>query len=73
MCCVVVMCTVLPEGTITGCVLPEAGVYEMDSVFRLYLTHQSTHNHGRGLREGAVVTLHNVHVLRVDEPGHKVL
>ena len=60
------------QGTLTSCILPEAGVYEIDGRIRLYLTHQSCLNLCRGLRVGATVELYNVHVLKVTAVSFKV-
>lgn len=57
-------------GVITKCINPEAGVFELDSKIRLYISHQPSSNLGRGLRVGAHVTVHNVHLCR---EGKKVL
>ncbi len=44
----------------------------MDGMIRLYLTHQTTPHHGRGLRVGSKVELHNVHILRVADKRLRV-
>ena len=60
------------QGTVTKCVLPEAGVYELDGRVRLYLTHSECLNMCRGMRCGAVVELHNVHVMKLSGTPWKV-
>ena len=57
---------------VTHCLLPEAGVYELDDRLTLYLTHSNLSNQGRGLREGAEVEISNAHVLRIANPFFKV-
>ena len=57
---------------ITRCLLPEAGVYELDDRIALYLTHVSLSNLGRGLREGAEVEISNAHVLKISTQLCKV-
>ena len=46
---------------ITRFILPEAGIYELDSKVQLFLTHKPCMNLCRGLRVGATVQLDNVH------------
>ncbi|XP_068693359.1 CST complex subunit CTC1-like isoform X1 [Montipora foliosa] len=57
-------------GVVTKCVKPEAGVYELDGKIRLYVNHQPCSNLARGLRVGAELTVHNVHLCR---KGKRVL
>ena len=58
---------------ITRCVLPEAGVYEIDGRLILYLTHCHLCNQGRGLREGAEVEIINAHFLKMSTQVYKVI
>lgn len=51
-------------GVITKCLKPEAGIFELDNKIRLYICHQPSPNLGRGLRVGAHVTTHNVHLCK---------
>ncbi|XP_078362482.1 CST complex subunit CTC1-like isoform X2 [Oculina patagonica] len=51
-------------GVITNCIKPEAGLFELDNKIRLYISHQPSPNLGRGLRVGAHVTIHNVHLCK---------
>ena len=60
------------QGTITKCLLPEAGVYELDGRIILYLTHLCLCNLGRGLRSGNEVEVHHAHVLKITAPQWKV-
>lgn len=64
--------TCLRQGTVTRCIAAEWGVYELDGRLRLYLTHRHCLELGRGLRRGAAVELHNVHLVRVPPSGLKV-
>ena len=57
---------------LTRCLLPEAGVYELDDQLILYLTHCNLSNQGRGLREGAEVEIINAHVLKMSTQIYKV-
>lgn len=57
---------------ITQCLLPEAGVYELDDRLILYLTHTNLSNNGRGLREGAEIEVSNAHLLKITNPLWKV-
>ena len=60
------------QGTVTKCVLPEAGVYELDDRVRLYLTHCECLDLCRGVRCGAVIELHNMHVMKLSGTPWKV-
>ncbi|KAJ3178026.1 CST complex subunit ctc1 [Geranomyces variabilis] len=61
------------SGRITAILDIQAGIYELDSRNWLYLTFHYLHGLGRGLRVGAKLDLHNVHLLSnvvVPRPQH---
>ncbi|KAJ3164713.1 CST complex subunit ctc1 [Geranomyces variabilis] len=61
------------SGRITAVLDIQAGIYELDSRNWLYLTFHYLHGLGRGLRVGAELDLHNVHLLSnvaVPRPQH---
>ena len=60
----------VPQGVITKCVLPEAGIYELDSKVQLFLTHKPCLNLCRGLRVGATVQLDNIHPTKLTRKVH---
>ncbi|KAJ3158772.1 CST complex subunit ctc1 [Geranomyces michiganensis] len=51
------------SGRITGILDIQAGIYELDSQNWLYLTFHYLHGLGRGLRIGAELDLHNIHLV----------
>ena len=51
------------KGRISRCILPEAGLYELEGGVRLHMTHLLCPNLCRGFRDGALLELHNVHVI----------
>lgn len=51
------------KGKVSRCILPEAGIYELEGGARLYLTHLLCPNLCRGIRQGALLELHNIHVM----------
>jgi len=57
---------------ITDCISPEAGLYVLDNTVRLYLTHQTIVNNGRGLRPGTRVQICNAHILKMADSALKV-
>ena len=61
-----------PQGTVTRIVLPEFGLYELDDRIRLYLTHRECLDQCRGVRCGAMLELHNAHVMKISVPHLKV-
>ena len=64
------MCSM--QGIVTRCLLPEAGVYELDGGIALYLTHTGLSNLGRGLRVGAEVEVNSAHLLKIAAKECKV-
>ena len=66
------LCCYILQGVITRCLLPEAGVYELDDRLTLYLTHSNLSNQGRGLRVGAEVEITDAHILKLSTPPYKV-
>ena len=60
------------QGIVTRCLLPEAGVYELDDGIALYLTHTGLSNLGRGLRVGAEVEVNSAHLLKIAAKQCKV-
>ena len=79
--CISISCLVLhhtaacisnTQGTVTKCVLPEAGVYELDDRVCLYLTHCECLDMCRGVRCGSVMELHNMHVMKLSGTPWKV-
>ena len=66
-------CVFVTQGVITRCILPEAGIYELDGRLALYLTHSNLSNQGRGFREGAEIEISNAHMLKIADPLYKVM
>ena len=60
------------QGTVTKCILSDAGVYELDGRVRLYLTHCECLDMCRGVRCGSVMELHNMHVMKLSGTPWKV-
>lgn len=59
---------IFPQGVLSECISPDAGLYQLDGGILLYMTDKHCIDGGRGLRPGASLQLHEVHAMKLPPP-----